>query len=110
MLHGQQALRQRVHIVRGGSPAAGPVVYWMSRDQRAQDNWSLLYAQAMAIETKSPLHVVFCLAPRFGDAETGQYAFMLGGLAETEAYLKARAIPLHVLPGQAGDVLLPVFE
>ncbi|MDH4258345.1 MAG: deoxyribodipyrimidine photo-lyase, partial [Candidatus Aminicenantes bacterium] len=23
----------------------GPVVYWMSRDQRAEDNWALLSAQ-----------------------------------------------------------------
>ena len=108
MLHGLPALRRRVFIQREGPLTAGPVVYWMSRDQRAQDNWSLLYAQAMAIESKSPLHVAFCLAPRFGAAETRQYDFMLGGLPEAEAHLRAKAIPLHVFPGQAGDVL-PVF-
>lgn len=25
------------------------IVYWMSRDQRVEDNWSLLYAQALGL-------------------------------------------------------------
>ena len=27
----------------------GPVVYWMSRDQRVKDNWALLHARALAV-------------------------------------------------------------
>ena len=42
--------RRRVRLVREGAPGSGPVVYWMSRDQRAQDNWALLYAQEIALE------------------------------------------------------------
>lgn len=26
----------------------GPIVYWMSRDQRVHDNWALIYAQQKA--------------------------------------------------------------
>lgn len=33
----------------------GPVIYWMSRDQRSADNWALLYAKAQALELKRPL-------------------------------------------------------
>ena len=43
----------------------GPVVYWMSRDQRVQGNWALLYDQEIAEKNKAPLLVVFCLNPSF---------------------------------------------
>ena len=36
---------RRVFKIRDGEPGPGPVVYWMSRDQRVRDNWALLYAQ-----------------------------------------------------------------
>ena len=35
------------------------VVYWMSRDQRADDNWALLYAKGVADARNVPLKVVF---------------------------------------------------
>src|SRR3989338_8696485 len=41
----------------------GPVVYWMSRDQRADDNWALLYALQRAHAVGRGCAVVFCLAP-----------------------------------------------
>ena len=38
------------------SPAKGkPIIYWMSRDQRVQDNWAMLYAQQCAIEAEAPV-------------------------------------------------------
>jgi deoxyribodipyrimidine photo-lyase len=43
----------------------GPVAYWMSRDQRADDNWALLFAQELAIKYNQPLTVVFCLVEDF---------------------------------------------
>ena len=45
------------------------VAYWMSRDQRVQDNWSLVYAQKMALQHQVPLFVVFCLLPKFLDGK-----------------------------------------
>uniref|UniRef100_A0A8D2J573 Photolyase/cryptochrome alpha/beta domain-containing protein n=1 Tax=Varanus komodoensis TaxID=61221 RepID=A0A8D2J573_VARKO len=44
------------------------IVYWMSRDQRVQDNWAFLYAQRLALKQKLPLHVCFCLVPKFLEA------------------------------------------
>ena len=52
--------RGRVHVPRGGETGEGSVLYWMSREQRARDNWALLYAQQQAILRRAPLHVVFC--------------------------------------------------
>jgi deoxyribodipyrimidine photo-lyase len=42
-----QAARVR-ELVGASQSQRGPVVYWMSRDQRASDNWALLYASARA--------------------------------------------------------------
>ena len=44
------------------------MAYWMSRDQRVQDNWAAIFAQKLAKENNLPLHVVFCLVPKFLDA------------------------------------------
>lgn len=53
-----------MRTLREGKAGAGPVLYWMSRDQRAKDNWALLCAQKTAIRLGRPLVVVFCLASR----------------------------------------------
>ena len=86
----------------------GPVVYWMSRDQRMNDNWALCRAQSDAIGKKVPLYVVFCLKPRFLDATRHHYTFMLKGLQELELSLKGKNIPFFLLLGDAVDVL-PAF-
>jgi deoxyribodipyrimidine photo-lyase len=38
---------------------SGSILYWMSRDQRAADNWALIHAQEYALQRKVPLRVVF---------------------------------------------------
>jgi len=57
--------RARVRPLNQARPGQGPVVYWMSRDQRVRDNWTLLYAQELALSLGQPLGVVFCLTPAF---------------------------------------------
>lgn len=37
------------------------VVYWMIREHRVQDNWSLIYAQQLAIKQKVPLYICFLI-------------------------------------------------
>eukprot|EP00965_Chrysotila_dentata_P081147 2678778-Pleurochrysis_carterae.AAC.3 len=59
---------------------AGGVVYWMSRDQRVQDNWALLHARSLALSHGVGLSVVFCLVPTFSEATIRHYGFMLRGL------------------------------
>ncbi len=48
----------------------------------AADNWALIYAQQLALAEKLPLHICFCLVPRYLDATYRQYTFMLKGLRE----------------------------
>jgi len=62
----------------------GAVAYWMSRDQRVDDNWALIFAQELAIEKRSPFVVVFCMASQFLEATMRHYDFMLTGLKEVE--------------------------
>lgn len=90
---------KRVVILRDGEPGRGPVVYWMSRDQRAADNWALIHAQETALERKLPLMVVFCLAPCYLGAAIRQYGFMLRGLAAVEERLSGLGIPFCLLIG-----------
>ncbi|XP_073445453.1 deoxyribodipyrimidine photo-lyase-like isoform X2 [Dendrobates tinctorius] len=81
------------------------IVYWMSRDQRVEDNWAFLYAQRLALKQKLPLHVVFCLVPKFLEATIRHYGFMLKGLQEVAENCKSLNIPFHLLIGYAKDVL-----
>jgi len=92
-------LTDRIHHLNEKPQTAGPVVYWMSRDQRSADNWALLYAQGKALEAKAPLVVVFCLVPRFLGATLRQYGFMLRGLEETAVNLGRRNIGFTLLEG-----------
>jgi deoxyribodipyrimidine photo-lyase len=98
----------RVRILRPDDPATGPVVYWMSRDQRVRDNWALLHAQDLALRHRAPLAVVFCLVPRFLGATSRQYGFMLRGLEEVEGGLAEKGISFFLLTGEPHTVL-PAF-
>lgn len=84
------------------------IVYWMSRNQRVEDNWALLYAQALGMKNSLPLHVVFCLADKFLDATLRHFAFMIKGLKEVQSSCEELNINFHLLRGQAGQQI-PFF-
>ena len=94
----------RIKILKKISLEKGPVIYWMSRDQRVNDNWALLFSQKMAIENKLDLIVLFLIVPEFLGATLRQYDFMLKGLMEVEKGLKEYNIPFFLRPGN------PVIE
>jgi len=84
---------------------SGPVVYWMSRDQRVNDNWALLYAAELAERHQVPLAVVFTLSPKFLGASLRHYSFMFQGLAEVEQALASKNISFWVLTGEPTQTL-----
>lgn len=94
---------ERIRVLRVGRERRGPVLYWMSRDQRAVDNDALLFAGSLALERKAPLAVAFCLVDRFLGAAERQYGFMLRGLEEVKASLGKRGVPFFVLRGEPGE-------
>lgn len=99
---------KRARIIKERSIVPGPVVYWMSRDQRARDNWALLHAQDLAIRHNQPLLVIFCLVSQFLHATLRQYGFMLKGLSEVEEALTKKGIPFFLLRGEP-SVKIPGF-
>ncbi|XP_055704353.1 deoxyribodipyrimidine photo-lyase isoform X2 [Phlebotomus papatasi] len=80
------------------------IAYWMSRDGRVQDNWAMLFAQKLAIKNQVPLHVVFCLLPKFLDATLRHYKFLLRGLEEVSEQCSMLNIQFHILRGQEAIV------
>jgi deoxyribodipyrimidine photo-lyase len=90
---------RRIRKLNEKPAGKGPVVYWMSRDQRTSDNWALLHAQDLALHSNSALIVVFCLVPQFLGATLRQYRFMLKGLAEVEINLRRLNIEFVLLSG-----------
>jgi deoxyribodipyrimidine photo-lyase len=80
----------------------------MGRDQRADDNWALLHAAALAKAAGAPLLALFALPPDFPPATARRAAFLLGGLAATEAVLRDHGIPLVLAPGDPA-VAVPAF-
>lgn len=95
-------MERRHRILKEGRERRGPVAYWMSRDQRAQDNWALLYAQQLARERRVPLLVGFCLVPRFLGAAWRHYDFLLRGLEEVAGELERHRIGFCLLTGDPG--------
>lgn len=83
----------------------GPVIYWMQRDQRVNDNWALIFAQQKAVELNKPLIVVFNLVDKFLRAEIRQFGFMIKGLREIENSLTEKNIPFKLLIGKHEETL-----
>jgi deoxyribodipyrimidine photo-lyase len=100
--------KKRVRALRDGAAGQGPIAYWMSRDQREEDNWALLHAQQLALVRKEPLFVVFCLVPTFLSATMRQYGFMLDGLRELQGTLREKNIPFHLVSGSP-EKMIPRF-
>jgi deoxyribodipyrimidine photo-lyase len=80
----------------------GPILYWMNREMRVQDNWSLLYAQELANNHKQPLVVVYNLVPNFLGGGKRQLAFKIEALKEIQKNLKKKNISFHVIVDATG--------
>lgn len=91
---------EKVDLSSSSEDKDGVVVYWMQRDARAEDNWALLLAAHLAHERGLGLHVVTALGVEDDGARvTERWAsFWLGGLRRCEEDLRARGVPLEVLP------------
>lgn len=97
---------RRLHNLNNCPIKSGPVVYWMSREQRVADNWGLYHAQQIALERRLPLVVVFTLADGFQGATLRQYGFMLRGLQQVSLKLHGLNIPFQLLRGEPKAAML----
>lgn len=87
---------------------SGPVVYWMSRDQRVRDNWALLWAMQEGIIRQRGVVVVFCLVPDYPGANLRHYSFMLKAMPALQGNLRDLNIDFRILEG-APPLVLPSF-
>lgn len=100
----------RVRQLNALNTGDGPVVYWMSRDQRVRDNWALLYAIELANMRKVPVHVVFALRRDLNKHRMTARSldFMLRGLEQVEKQLRLRGIGFSLVQKDA-EVAIPTF-
>lgn len=75
----------------------GPILYWMNRECRVGDNWSLLFAQEVVKQNGEEVVVVYNLDPKFLGGGLRQLHFKIEGLREVEKELAALHIPFSVL-------------
>ncbi len=92
-------MNERAVNIKVGNVDGKSVIYWMSREQRAEANFGLLAASEYAKEHRLTLVVTFCLVSEFLGAAPEAFAFMGEGLPEVEADLKAKNIPFRLLHG-----------
>ena len=80
----------------------GPVVYWMDRDMRIQDNWALIHAQKIALERKVPLIIIYNLVVNFLQGSYRQWDFKVRGLQEIQQTCAEKNIPFYLLIDTTG--------
>lgn len=99
-----QTLRTRVQKLNSATAPTDPksVLYIMSRDCRVANNHALLAAQQQALKEKLPLLVAFVAYDKqLGNRTQEHIRFLLEGLKDVEAELKAKNIPFILRVGSA---------
>ncbi|MFW5887171.1 MAG: deoxyribodipyrimidine photo-lyase [Bacteriovoracia bacterium] len=81
----------------------GPVIYWMNREIRTRDNWSLIFAQNLAEKNNQPLLVVYNLIPGFLGGQNRHLTFKIGGLIDVEKDLAQKNIPFEIVVDKKGQ-------
>jgi len=102
--------KERVRLINNYKENIGPIVYWMSRDQRIHDNLALIFAQEKALKKRQPLIIIFCLQQKFLNATQRTYNFMLEGLRQIEQGLKLLNICFIILKGTPERTILEFIE
>jgi len=91
--------RRRVRALNSVAPGHGPVVYAMTREQRTEDNWALLFAQQLARALHVPLIVAAHPVADWHHPTLRQLHFALAGLRHLEKPFRRLAMPFTVISG-----------
>ncbi|MCX7735253.1 MAG: deoxyribodipyrimidine photo-lyase [Candidatus Kapabacteria bacterium] len=84
----------------------GPIIYWMSRDQRIEDNWALIFSQELALKYQQPLIIVFTLVDNFLNASIRHFSFMLKSLDKEANKSFELNIPFLLLKGNPSEEII----
>lgn len=85
---------RRVRVLKEAAVGDGPIVYVMSRDQRAADNWALFHSQQLARISRQPLIVIALPGTDYPNMSFRQADFSVEGLRHTAQTLKKLNIPI----------------
>ena len=102
----------RIKVLRDVPPRGegAYVQYWMQQAQRADGNAALDHAIELANGLRLPVVVSFGLtglsSEPYPEANARHFAFLLQGLAEVEATLRARGVAFVIRHGSPSDVAL----
>ncbi len=91
---------ERVSTIRREEYIPGPVAYWMSRDQRINDNWALIYAILNAQKYNQPIVVFFNVVDNYLDAGSKIFSFMMKGIKDLSDRFRELNIPFFILKGE----------
>jgi len=103
-------LARRTRLLGDGDIGDGPVLYWMSREQRSEDHWPLLAAAEAAASLKRPLVCAFCFSRSFCGAQKRHYTFLVQGLKDTESKMKKQNVKMLFLFGDPGQAIASLAE
>lgn len=81
------------------------VVYWMSRDQRLENNWALYYAYEKAQELSLPLQIIFIQQEKFLNVENRIMDFMKINLYQMWDRSWMMGIPFHFAFGEPAQAI-----
>lgn len=104
-------LKSRMRDLNDKPIRQAPIIYWMNRDQRLDDNYALITAYEFAEKLHQRVEVIFVVSPSFGplhcDFDARIYEFMGRGLK----YMTERAKMLNVnLTIKQGDPITTVID
>lgn len=105
MIRKDKNIIERSRVLREGKKGKGPVVYWMERDFRIQDNWALLYAHQEAVLGERPLIILMAIAPEDLKRPSLQTLFLLHSLQPLIQEAEALNIGFTLLLGQGAEVV-----
>lgn len=97
-----ESILRRTRLLKDGHQGEGPVLYWMSREQREDDSWPLLAAADAAASLERPLLCIFCFAHSFSYAQERHYSFLIKGLEETSRNMRKHNKQMKILYGDPG--------
>ncbi|MBI9107595.1 MAG: deoxyribodipyrimidine photo-lyase [Spirochaetales bacterium] len=89
-------------------PTEGRIIYWMSREQRIDDNWALLHSIELTKGHRG-CEIVFVLSPEFTGFTARGFDFCIRGLEETEERAAELGIGFRVVSGGEPFIILSEY-
>jgi len=96
------------HLNQNTTLMKGTVVYWITREFRTHDNYSLIAAQEIASDSQSELIVLINLNEEKSIDYLKPFNFFIDGLADLVNNFKKLNIPVHFVDGNS-SLSIPLF-